>query len=615
MKKKKFIYSTNKYIVIRRLRFIVFMFVYIIFPFNFSFSDGLSGLRIDSLTAEKDSYGVVSASRTSGVAPLCIHFSTDYSLETDDDCSFHKYDYYWDFDDSSNSEWGTTGKIKNNAKGAMAAHVYETPGDYEAVLTVRDENGVIGTEIFQIRVLDSDDYYYGDKTVCINPEGDSDFSRAPSGSTKISTDDLSTITQYATEGRRLLLKRGASWSTGGLSWPANDGPVTIGAYGDAIGQDDLGIYNNAPQVEITSGSFLSMSNKKNYRVMDISFTALSDGSAVSAISGGSSFQQILLLRLNIVGFDSGISWSSESSDQLSIVSCDISNALHYNIFAGGNRIAILGNNARDSKESHVMRIFLANNSVISHNMLSGSNLENDSGLHALKFQAPNNSESEFTIISNNVFGSSGPWPINIGPENSVVDERVSHVIFERNRIITEYGNSSSNEVTIPLHIWARYITVRNNIFDGTGSGDNYIGIMIEQRGIEPPPIGVRIYNNTFYRFDSSSGYYHTGIRIEDTAIGTIVKNNLVVVDGGTSELFIIDNGINSLVSYNICDGNISFVDPDNADPLSRSFELMKSSSDAINMGYNISSVLEDFNENSRPYGQKYDIGAFEYLGE
>ena len=86
---------------------------------------------------------------------------------------------------------------------------------------------------------------------------------------------------------------------------------------------------------------------------------------------------------------------------------------------------------------------------------SGSSLQSDSGRQALKMHGPSENEvnstnwdrlksrTEYTIISDNIFGSSGPWPVSLGPQNEQEDERLSNIIFERNRYCGDFGKRSS----------------------------------------------------------------------------------------------------------------------------------------------------------------------------
>src|SRR5689334_2721318 len=83
---------------------------------------------------------VVTTSQTTGVAPFAVHFSTVGTTSTLTDHPFEELEYCWEFGDSGPSAgtWATTGKSKNDARGPVAGHVYETPGIYDVTLHVRD---------------------------------------------------------------------------------------------------------------------------------------------------------------------------------------------------------------------------------------------------------------------------------------------------------------------------------------------------------------------------------------------------------------------------------------------------------------------------------------------
>src|SRR3989344_3567013 len=86
---------------------------------------------------------MTTASRTSGVAPLAVFFdAVDPTASGVSDLGaarpFHELQYSWDFGDVNSGNWVTDGKPKNKATGAVAAHVFETPGDYNITLTISD---------------------------------------------------------------------------------------------------------------------------------------------------------------------------------------------------------------------------------------------------------------------------------------------------------------------------------------------------------------------------------------------------------------------------------------------------------------------------------------------
>ena len=359
----------------------------------------------------------------------------------------------------------------------------------------------------------------------------------------------------------------------------------------------------------------------------------------SSIEGTNNVQRHLFLRLKIEGFGgSGLGWSGWSEaelmrkDDMVVASCDISNSADHSLFLGSERLALLGNVLSDAQDSHVVRVWHAYRSVISHNIISGSSITSGTGRHALKLHGPGyvedcpdtcglgarvpgtglvDTRTEYDIISDNIFGASGPWPVAIGPQNDQYDERLSNIIFERNQFHSDYGTQSSSLVSVPLHLWARYCSVRNNIFDGIGSGSSYYAIEVSQHATEPPPTGIEIYHNTIYRGDSGSSN-HVGIWIWPEVTNSIVRNNLVSFPYATGIVTLLNDQSSDLVSSNnILVDDPDFVDPDNPNPLLRDFSV-ESDSEVINQGISVP-VFDDFYGNSRPQESFYDIGAVEYV--
>jgi len=566
--------------------------------------------------------------RTSGVAPLFIHFSVDCPEDSEAARDFHLYDYEWDFGDPGSGTWGTDGKTKNSATGPIAAHVFESPGTYRVWLTVKDGGQIVKTDWATIVVEDPDEYYKGTKTVCVSTG--TDFTGAPAGADcRGGISNLSSITSLATAGKRILLRRGDSWTvTSALNWPSSAGPVTIGAFGPGAGQDALGIYGNAPEIQVSSGRFMLLDDKQDWRVMDLRIV---DPSATNiSFEGSYNMQRDLFLRLKLEGFENTLIWSHWNNDgrllpidQMAVVSCDLSGGNVEVIYIGGERLAILGNDIRNAQLSHAARVWQAYKSVISDNRISGSSVASANGRHALKLHGPGpgsglgtptvSSETlqhrtDFVVVSDNVFGSSGPWPVAIGPQNNVLSEEITNVVFERNRISSGFGEGAY-KVEVALFAWCSHSTIRNNIFDGTGSGADYAAIAIERRGIEPAPTAVSVYNNTIYRYDNTSGTSRIGIRVGTPSSGIAVMNNLVSFPGATVKISALqDLSGKAETSGNVLTSVPGFIDPDNAQPLERDFRQAKGSP-GVNQGVDVP-VYEDFDGGPRPIGY-YDAGAFE----
>jgi hypothetical protein len=568
---------------------------------------------------------IISASRISGVAPLMVHFDTNYddtSLQYSAD--FHEYLYTWDFDDSG-TWWN--GKSKNKAIGALAAHVFETPGVYTVSCIKKSGITVIGYDEIEITVSDPDTVYAGTATTCVNPDGDDDFTNAPADSRHVSTDDLTIITQYATEGSRVLFKRGCSWTVPSvLSWPNTTGsnPTIIGAYGTGVEADSQGIYSNNPSFTVSDNiGFMSLSGKRNYKVMDLTIIGYSS----HAVLGGAETQQDqLLLRLNVSGGTVAVNWTTwndadcTQNDLLGMVSCNMSNNGIYNVYTVSQRLVSLGNiieGLTGGAAEHSYRVGMSWKGVISNNRTSGAGATYDHFTlrsQSIGTPAPGTSTitkyTEYTILSDNIFGGSGSFSVTLYP-NTGQDGRLSNIIFERNLLSTQH-NPSVTKVNSLIHAALRHSTIRNNIFDMTGcaTDENCQAIGLLQLSGTPAPEQVYVYNNTAYRGDESS-LTQRFITIEESVISATIRNNLISCP----------NNIGSVVTvYNLSEGEITesnnqsiddpeFIDPDNETPLSRDFNIGAIST-AISAG-TVVPVYEDFEENIRPNGD-YDIGAYEY---
>lgn len=575
--------------------------------------------------------GRIVPSSYGGVAPFLFQVYADYARDPGEGRGFLHYDYEWDFGDQTCGDWGLTGRPRNSARGAAAGHVYERAGTYTASLTVRGRSGILFRDFYSVRVQDPDQVYPGKSTICVADSAHPDFPEAPAGSLHIVTDDLREVTKYAGPGRRILLRRGGRWTVSGLEWEGNGGPVTIGAFGPAEGRDELGIAGNAPRIKVVGGKFLNLDGKQGWRVMDLH---LSDPSGrYDSVGGAMDMQDLLFLRLRIEGFSTCLGWSHWNSsklktlDRLAVVSCDLSGGRDNIAYVGGERLALLGNRMRDAQLSHVLRVWQAYMSVISDNQVSGASLQSPDGRHALKLHGPGFSSfqgvneygaprpdtgllarrTEFVVVSDNVFGSSGPWPVAIGPQDDLTDSGLSRIVFERNRIVSDYGSQGGRKVAVGLWLWASDSVVRNNILDGSGSGKDYTGIAVDRRGVEPSPAGVEIYHNTIYRADNRTGNQRIGIAIGRAASRTVIKNNLISFpDAAVALAPIEDLGQLTEEAGNRELGGAAFEAPSGGDPLERDFRLKARSG----MEGEAAPVFDDFSGATRGAGD-LTIGALQ----
>lgn len=421
----------------------------------------------------------------------------------------------------------------------------------------------------------------------------------------------------------MLLRRGASWATDGAIYFRNiEGPVTIGAYGVCSNPDERGLCANAPLIhrsDATEQSLFNFYKTTDWRIQELHLTG--DTLRAGATGGATDWRQLLFLRLKMSGFGTPLGnshWDTDGHDQVMVVDCDIADADSNIIYIGSERLALMGNRLGNASESHVLRVWQAYLGVISHNEISGASCNTDRGRHAIKFHGPSqevlanagNGEgglvhpSRFVIIANNIFGSSGPWPVCVGPQYSGIDERVTDVILEKNRFFSGYGVVSATPVQVSLNLWARRVTVRNNLFDGTGSSRYYAGIQIDRRGIEPAPTDIWIYNNTLYKADVTPGEYTSceGIIVREAARQTVFVNNLAYLSPTATVVELIRNESPDLTEHhNLLAGGNQWINPDDANFLLKDFRLLPDA-DALDQGATVS-VFDDLAGTPRPQGQ------------
>ncbi|MFT5700539.1 MAG: hypothetical protein ACI8ZB_003413 [Desulforhopalus sp.] len=577
-------------------------------------------------------------SRKEGVAPLSVSFIAGLEESTATKRTFHNYEYSWDFDvqdiGNENETWGTNGRPKKYDKGPVAAHVYETAGEYEAKLTIRNASGVVDTESFFISVSEPNDVFAGSKTTCVSTT--SDFTGCPAGADTITTTDLSDMPSWTESGERLLFHRGSSWTAPTGLYGSSPAPTTtaqVGAYGTCEAPDVNGICLNSPVITVTQGDggdgFFTLYKSNDFRVSDISL--VSEKSIGGVTTGATDIKNFLALRLKIRGFGVGVGWGHwlpGASDEITgnfVVSCDIQDFGSYGLYVGSDRLALLGNNVHNSDTTHVVRVWWSHLGVINHNLISGSSLTNTNGRHGLKFHGPDYDQvgpvgpgnelnvpfnTQFSVIANNTFGSSGPWPVFLCPADQLQDARLSDIIFEKNKILPAYGEHSSKLVERGIRLTGRYFTVRNNVIDSSYENlvsSGFSGIHVVNHSYAPSTLGIQIYNNTIfgdYDFRNTA----TGVEVDSGVDDIVIKNNYISFPSEPSKTIIVDNSGKAVLNNNIMTDDPGFVDGASIPTILR--DLSYTPARAIdNVGDSSVPVFDDFNGSSR-WGVN-DVGAFQ----
>ncbi|MBI5724884.1 MAG: PKD domain-containing protein [Planctomycetes bacterium] len=441
----------------------------------------------------------VDPSRRDGVAPLSVFFDATGTKAAATTRPFHDIEYRWDFGDPqgspvSGTTWNAGSRAgvssRNEATGPVAAHVYERPGTYTVTLTVTDGTNVAPNSSIKIEVQDPDKVFAGANTICVGATTMPVAGQGgcPAGATTIVQPDFAAaIDAHAKTGKRVLFKRGDTFTAAKTVGITVTGPGIVGSFGPMT--------DPAPKVQMVGKFTMLTLGGSDWRMLDmkldgglIDYAPSNNNVRGVAISAGIS--QVTLLRLQVYGMSTGISSWVPAADQVAIADSSVVHMVGTDVTGGGygfalraTRLSMLGNLGDDTMTGeHVIRIFYTNRTVISNNTLS----RQDAGRAILKMHGPSwgtkgdyrdhttppagygNGYTEKVVVSDNKFVTAGLWAVTFGPQNIYEDERVRDIIVERNWSLRDYTPTSVAQVSFVVN--SSETTLRNNICDVTDAG-------------------------------------------------------------------------------------------------------------------------------------------------
>jgi hypothetical protein len=473
----------------------------------------------------------VTISRTSGVAPLAIHFDATATTAVDyTDRPIHDIEYRWDFGDGNTTPWSygvLPGTLpRNTAYGPVAAYVYETEGTHTPILYARrrKDDGSFDTATqpqTSITVTAEDAEFAGTKTICVSTSGD--FTGAPAGCVQVTSSNAVTAISgnIGSGNKRILFKRGETFNAGSQIVINRPGPCIVGAFGSGAKP----IINRTSSVTLMEwGSSSTPDTVYDWRFQDLVF----EGSSVAAaaVEGRGSCSQMLMLRCDVR--NANFMWLFSGStinglnappnefthapwDEFYLVDSTFYNLIGTSssgsctIFAGFDRFAMLGNDFdNNSSGEHGCRTQFTNRCVYSYNTIRNiqagkANLSIRGGNFAGDNTYAAGLYSEKNVVScNNFVGGNSGGIMGIGPQNSDNDERGRDMIVECNM----YTGSAS---TLNVNTCAQPdITYRNNVILSQTGG---VFCAIEKSGLVPIPTNVNFYGNSLYTSNSDAGTF------------------------------------------------------------------------------------------------------------
>lgn len=512
------------------------------------------------------------AIRVSGISPFTVFFDATGTSSTATDAPFRHIEYRWNFGDLGNSGRGSWSygsnpghNSLNMAMGAVAAHVYEAPQvDTVFSPTVTAYDGISTTSChFQVTVFAASGPHGFPRTETTCAYNSAVGVGCPAGARKVATFSLESVfaSGSLSSGKRLLLRCGDSFSAGstvyvrGVKW-------SIGAYGPCVGKT---IGRPLLRMETQNDLLDIDSAASDGRVIDLSLNGNRQGVVGIGTADNARLSQptsITILNVDVEGFNTSFRWNGgryaliNSTSSKPAGTCGVGVFINFNagvsVAAGtvydmdyqalmGNLIDNGGGNSCQAVRAPLLRL-----GVIENNTVRGAGRSfGELKLHNSSFQGVwQGIYSELDEVTDNSIGDStaSNLLLEMAPQNSQSDERIRDVVVERNLFIAGQ-NTQAN-----LLLAARDVTVADNIFQVSL---NQYAISVEQRGIEPPPDGDEIYNNTFYATAYPGPSPATAIRITHPVSGARVVNNLCSYPGAPSRTVCVgDEGNGNFVGDN-----------------------------------------------------------------
>ncbi|MEM7496584.1 MAG: hypothetical protein AAF371_01175 [Pseudomonadota bacterium] len=159
----------------------------------------------------------IAALRLSGPAPLFVGMgAAGVSRDQKRDDTFT-----WDFDEDYDFEAlpaeSRAPRAARTSRGPDTCHLFRTPGTRRVTMRQRNSVGLDRVAVIDVSVEEPDDWFSGNRTMVLNPVGDTDFAGAPPGAIQRNADPdglAAALAHVRGERRRLLLKSGQAFGFG-----------------------------------------------------------------------------------------------------------------------------------------------------------------------------------------------------------------------------------------------------------------------------------------------------------------------------------------------------------------------------------------------------------------
>lgn len=494
-----------------------------------------------TINAVGDLNPIITAHRTSGVAPLSVNFNAALSQINPSYSTrpFHEVRYVWSLGGSTGIKWAYGNKAgfadKNVFNGPVAACLFETHGVKTVTLTayckLSSNLTITKSTTINITVDDPDVVFAGAKTICVSSvaQPGAGDPGVPAGATRVLETNWATAIGLASGGtKRLLFKRGETWTA------TADGAIPSGTVGH-IGAFGAGANPVISHPTNVRGLFFA-SGRHDWRVTDLEFQSTVSGSTQADNQYKIPIDAVSSNNLTVARVKTRMSYSAlqvQLSNYPALYDCDFQDTFttHGNMLAFFYKchgVSILGSRLDRSATTHTLRLSGTSSCVIAHNDIKNPGFTRDA-LTVRGWEAPT-PITQYVQISDNLIdgGTIGGYILYCGIVNVNTNEELRDVIVERNTIVSE-----SPAITCVFGV-AQGLTFRSNLVKSVYisglaivGGSNLVGA--------PNPTSSWIYNNTFYKPNVVTTDDWSTFSFNGVATGIVVGNNLAYAPGNTTD--------------------------------------------------------------------------------
>jgi hypothetical protein len=573
-------------------------------------SDGLDN-DCDGFSDRDDSdCRMFEMTRDNGVKPLAVFFDAKNDFGWNE---IEQYEFLWDFGDGSHET------------GYLAAHVFDDVGDFSVNLIIKNSSNIIYEESRNISVLN-----FTGRHLCVsNNVTGNEFDDCPSSDSNDYFTNITNAWSNFSTNTSLLFHRGEIFNFTQRYTKSDgvvNGPIIVGSYG--IGE--------RPILDGNNDSLFLLTGANDVKIRDLELIHLNSSFGASCSSGSGNCKDNLYynIKINNTAESRGVLISPSMNGFFMFNSQFYTiNNLVLSYTEKGINFAIINNTFDEVTGERFLRLQGAENIILSDNSFTDTIEVNDGSPWDLVTFRGAGYTSKYILVSNNIF-ERFKWFITLHTRNDNTYGPGRYAIFEQNYFKVQ--ENETNAGSAGLIIGGSDILVRNNIFDNVLQGVS-IGDSMAYGGISS---NIKVYNNVQYVNDTSTFVYSytnfTNLSLYNNIIYPVtyddnhrlfICSSNVLLDTFYSDYNILNLSSSSNIagngtSYTLSewqaigkDVNSIFVDPQfvSADPRSSDYFRINESSPAFDNGATLSVVFDDFYGTSRPQGDAYDIGAFEYV--